>query len=90
MKVRAVVLDMDGLMLDTEPLYQIAWRVSANGKLRKKNQASAGRACLPGKLNHLGSVAREVPHGGVDLAQGNLHNNSVSHEPSALRQIMGG
>jgi hypothetical protein len=29
------------------------------------------------KLDDLGSVAREVPHGGVDLAQGNLHTSSV-------------
>lgn len=26
MKIRAVVLDMDGLMLDTEPLYKVAWQ----------------------------------------------------------------
>ncbi len=29
------------------------------------------------KVDDLGGVAREVSHGGVDLAQGNLHTLSV-------------
>ena len=27
--VRAIILDMDGLMLDTEPLYKVAWQAAA-------------------------------------------------------------
>lgn len=30
MDVKAVVLDMDGLMLDTEPLYKVSWQDAAN------------------------------------------------------------
>ncbi len=29
MPIRAVIFDMDGLMLDTEPLYQLAWQRAA-------------------------------------------------------------
>ena len=28
-QIRAVIFDMDGLMLDTEPLYKIAWQRAA-------------------------------------------------------------
>ena len=28
-EIRAVILDMDGLMLDTEPLYKLAWQAAA-------------------------------------------------------------
>jgi beta-phosphoglucomutase-like phosphatase (HAD superfamily) len=31
MKVDAVVLDMDGLMLDTEPIYKAAWQRARRG-----------------------------------------------------------
>ena len=37
--------------------------------------APALRALL-GKLDDLGGVAREIPDGGVDLAEGNLHSSS--------------
>jgi hypothetical protein len=29
-------------------------------------------------LDNLGGVAREIPDGGVDLAEGNLHVNSLN------------
>ncbi len=32
---------------------------------------------LRGKLNDLGGVAGEIPDGGIDLAESDLHRNSV-------------
>ena len=58
-------------------LDQIVRRVPGDGEFRKQNQAGASTPRLQCKLDDLGSVAREVPHGGVDLAQGNLHVSSV-------------
>ena len=59
------------------PLDQIARRIAADREFRKQNQAGASTPRLHGKLDDLGGVAREVPHRGVDLAQGNLHILSV-------------
>ena len=59
------------------PLDQIARRVTADGELREQNQASASTPRLQRKLDDLGSVPREIPDGGVDLAQSNLHTHSV-------------
>jgi beta-phosphoglucomutase-like phosphatase (HAD superfamily) len=33
MKIAAIVFDMDGLMLDTEPLYKAAWQQAARERV---------------------------------------------------------
>ena len=71
---------LDGLAIARHKrgsLDQIVRRVTGDGKFRKQNQAGASTPRLQRKLDDLGGVAREVPHGGVDLAQGNLHTTSV-------------
>src|SRR5437870_9704691 len=50
-------------------LDQIAWRVAANRKLGKQNQASPGSLSLMGEVNDLGCVAGEVSDRGIDLSQ---------------------
>ncbi len=55
------------------PVDQIARGVAGDGEFREQNQAGASTPRLQRKLDDLGGVAREVPDGGVDLAQGNLH-----------------
>ena len=59
------------------PLDQIARRVPGDSELREHNQTGACASRLERKLNNLGGVAREIAHGGVDLAKGNLHASSV-------------
>src|SRR5205807_1628526 len=58
-------------------LDQIAWRVAANRKLGKQNQASPGSLSLMGEVNDLGCVAGEVSDRGIDLSQRYLHSSSV-------------
>src|SRR5207249_11780808 len=58
-------------------LDQIAWRVAANGKLRKQNQASPGSLSLMREVNDFGCVAGEVSDRGIDLSQRYLHSFSV-------------
>ena len=74
LRLRGNLLDGVAVARDERrPLDQIARRIAADGEFRKQNQARAGVARLQGKLDDLGGVAGEIPHGGVDLAQGNLH-----------------
>src|SRR2546425_10920653 len=70
-------------------LDQIAWRVAANRKLGKQNQASPGSLSLMGEVNDFGCVAGEVSDRGIDLSQRYLHSSSVKrreqHAQSSLR-----
>src|SRR2546427_12713114 len=58
-------------------LDQIAWRVAANRKLGKQNQASPGSLSLMREVNDFACVAGEVSDRGIDLAQRYLHSSSV-------------
>ena len=58
-------------------LDQIAWRVAANRKLGKQNQASPGSLSLMREVNDFGCVAGEVSDRGIDLSQRYLHSSSV-------------
>jgi len=53
MRVAAVVLDMDGLVLDTEPLYKAVWQEAALWRLRV---AHTGIPLKPGLLEFLSFV----------------------------------
>ena len=49
-------------------LHQVARRVAANRKFRKKDQARSRRLGAAGVFNHLGGVAGEISDCRIDLA----------------------
>jgi hypothetical protein len=59
------------------PLHQVARRIAAHRQLREQNQPGARGPRPLRKSDNLGRIAAEVPYGGVDLSQGNLHKLSV-------------
>jgi hypothetical protein len=57
--------------------HQIPRRIATDREFGKKDQARAIGLSLMGKFNDLRGVPREIPHGGIDLAQRNLHTISL-------------
>jgi len=57
--------------------HQIARRVATNGKLRKKNQPSAGSLSIAGKADDFSGISRKISDRGIDLAERDFHKFSL-------------
>lgn len=71
---------------ELRPLYQISWRIAADGKLGKENEINPATARAARVFNDLFGVSGEVANDCVDLPECNPHNSSVMAQASA-RQV---
>lgn len=59
-------------------LQQIGRRITANGQLGKQDEVSATLLRPAREIDDFCGVPAEIPHGGIDLGQRNLHSFSVA------------
>ncbi len=57
---------------------QVGGGVAADGKFREDDEIGSGSGRLVGEIHDFGGVAAEIPDGGVDLCQRDLHSSSLA------------
>ena len=63
------------------PQQQIPGRIAPEGKLRGNHQIRMGGSCFLAGRQNSGSIASQISHQGIDLGQGDAHQQGGSARP---------